>query len=329
MIWLSPVVALVPAVLCYPGDSRKDLVDLITQAQKANQSRHPSGELHAALKTDQEGRPSIHDHADIHAIWSGDRIWTELKGWTHHLHEVDPQQVPADELLQFIVDQTRCIVYHPGGKRVIISPRVKNPPPGEALMRPQDCWYVALGLKENANLNWYHLLEPRLVRGIDASKIHFDAVRKSDDIIEVTRRDDKEGGSVWMAFSLAREGNAVAFELKEPVSNFSCGGKCEWAQDGSGRLYLARSIYEEHGEIKGERYTRRLTYETKSFLPGARIDLRRFEVASFKPPPGTMISDEVAGRNTRIGDLPVVGVKGQLDPLIELIRSRGFASPAR
>jgi hypothetical protein len=305
-----------------------DTLDLIRDAQKANVGRYPGGELKATLRWGQDGRISTHGYAETRLIWADDKLRADVLDWGDHNHEFRPEPGKAHQEY-WIVERQRLVSYIPDIRRVLITSPTRLSPPTRILMSPAASWY---GRFCGTGESWHEQLDPGRVWAADTKKTDAEypvqsVTKKSTDLIEVVVQYPRYKANLRLVFSLAADGNAVEYELKEPSPERIVSGVCEWQRDDQGRLHLAKRRQEQvFVDSKTKSY---LEYTLLTFNPDYIPDKKLFEIDSLHLPDGTSITDELTGRNRRIGDRPVPTVVNRLGEMIDVMRTRGFASEGR
>jgi hypothetical protein len=314
------------AILTAGADSHA--LDLLREAQSANAGRYAHGELRATLQWEQKGAFTASDYAETRLVWAGAMVRAEVLDWGRHNHDFRPEPGKANREY-WIIKPQRLVVYMPGTKGVTITSPAKSVPKDRVLLWPSASWYGRLcGL----GISWREILDPQRfwaedVQGTGAEFPLFSATDKADDLVEITVLYPRYKAEYRLLFSFAMDGNPLKYEFKEPSPSRVTSGSCDWRRDERGRLFLSRRVQEV---VYLETDTKaRYEYNVLSFNPDVIPDRRQFELDSLNVPAGTIVSDELNGRRRRVGDRPVSGVVPSLDGLIDLMRSRGFASTER
>ncbi|MGC8644497.1 MAG: hypothetical protein ACP5XB_31930 [Isosphaeraceae bacterium] len=312
--------------LGWPGSVQgpQEYIELLKQAQAANQSRYPSGELRFLSSKRQVGQLSFFDRSRVHLVWQHDKVWAEVERWLHHTHDVDMKSTPPTERVEYIVNGLNCVEYYPALQRAFVTAAVRGSLPEKLWASPAARWYSPWTLA-SAGLTWGKILSPTSLPGTDPAAVHYKVTDQAGSIVRVLRHEDKYGGDVDMSFSLPLDGNVVDYEIREPVSSYTGKGSCDWEKDSRGRLYLARSTYSEGRRLPGESISNVYKYEMLHFDPDFKPPARRFDMASLSFPEGVVVENQITGRRQRVGDRPVDSVEGRIKALIEIMRSRGFA----
>jgi hypothetical protein len=300
-------------------------IDVLRDAQRANQSRYAQGEMRVTYREGQTGSLNVHSYTKCHLIWSGERAWTELESWPVSSRDEVPSTISYD-VGQWLVDGAKTFQYAPEGRRAFITANVSSQPPVKAWLTPESCWYGRWG---NEGVSWLQMLDPRLITKVDNTKIAYTTAELADGRIEVVREDGQLGTRLVMVFDMAKDGNLEQHEFSFPSAHYKTKGTCTWARSPKGDWYLARR--EEDCDFEGPQGVDH-TYkslEVTEFDYGRPIDPKRFTIESLKLPDGATIRDEVRGRTLRIGDRDIDGVLKTLGALSDLLKSRGFASEKR
>jgi hypothetical protein len=312
------------AVCSFPPDGEKSL-EVLRLAQQANAGRYPHGELQATLRWGQYGKLEYHSRAETRLVWSDDRLWADALNSGRHNHEFTFEPGKSNHEY-WIVERQRVLCFEPGAKRVFIASPTSLQPGPHVLVSPSAWWYGRICW---VGPSWREVLDPQNwwandAKGTDAEYPAYSVTSKSNDLIEVVVKYARYKAERRLRFSLASDGNPVEYTYAEPAPERTVKGACEWARDSQGRLYLARRKHEEtyaNGDFRVYH-----EYAVNSFNPDYAPDAQQFTIASLKLPAGTVVRDEISRKTRRIGDRPVQAVVESLDPLIELMRSRGFAS---
>lgn len=316
--------------LGWPGPIQgpQDYIELLKQAQTANQSRYPSGELRFLCSKRQVGQLSFFERSRVHLVWQHDKVWAEVERWLHHTHDFDIKRTPPTERVEYIVNGLNCVEYYPAMQRAFVTAVVWGSLPDEVRWSPAAHWYSDWPLA-SGRLTWGKILSPSSLPDTDPSAVHYTVTEQAGSIVRVLRHEDKYGGDIDMSFSLLLDGNVTAYESREPTSGYTGKGTCEWEKDARGRVFLARSTYTDAAKRPGESCSNVYKYETLHFDPDFKPAMGRFDMASLALTNGVVVENQITGRRHRIGDRPVDSVEGQIKTLIELMRSRGFAIEER
>ncbi|RUL87777.1 hypothetical protein [Tautonia sociabilis] len=300
--------------------SSDDYIRILKNAQRSNISKYQNGKIVAHLASGQIGEIALHDYAICNIEWSGRKSWAAITRWDGHDHVVTPDSKTGVEE-QWIVDGVKITMYHPKGKRVVISPMTEYEAPLVSQLTPSRCWYGPLDL---IGMTWYDVLNLNNSINADPSRFTISAKPLTDDLIEVRREDIITRGYFIMVCSLSMEGNVVEYEIGEPMSDYLARGTCEWKRDGEGRVYMARHRMEsEDTKTKIVKYK---DCRIDSIDLGHSPRAERFTLASLNLPRDVTVNDELTGRNWRVGDATVESVLDRLELLIEEMQSRGFAT---
>jgi len=300
--------------------SSDDYIRILKNAQKSNASKYTKGKIAARFASGQIGEFPVHDYAICNVEWSGHKSWAAITRWDGHDHEVTPDPKTGIEE-QWIVDGVSVTIYHPEGKRVVISPTTQHEAPMVSHLTPSRCWYGPLDL---VGITWYEVLNLNKKRNADPSRFTITAKPLTHDLIEVRREDRITKGHFRMVYSLTMEGNVTEYEIGEPMSSYLARGTCEWQRDGKGRVYMAKHRMES--KDTNTNFVKYKDYQIDSFDPDHSPRAERFTLASLKLPRDVVVNDEVRGRNWRVGDPSVESVRDRLMPLIQEMQTRGFAS---
>ncbi len=313
---------------CSPSDwldERSDrILETVRRAQEANLERFPHGDLRCRILIRQRN-PTYLSHREIHAQWDGPKLWASIKEVSAFEAPAAPGNPAHEE--QWILDGTRRILYHPGGKQVLISSVASSEQPASTLWGPPaQFWYGPLDME---GATWRLYLDPSLVPSIDASTVEFTVRERPDGLVEIERRDQGFDDRCRFVVSLEREGNVVEYQIDAPSPNSSFRGETHWERDNSGAWYPKRSFLTMKSEVLGRVVEIEKTLEILSFDPQHRPNPARFTLESLHLPGGTRIEDEIHQQVRRIGDAETQSVVDQLDSLVEQVRQHGFASERR
>jgi hypothetical protein len=307
------------------GEPEQPLLKTIVRAHLANLDRYPHGEMKARFQSKQVGQPSFFSTTESHLWWNGDRIRSKTLTWRGIRKDVDTNS-PYDDEFEWIISPTRIVVYHPRGKRVVISATAGGEPDFTAIMNPANAWFKPVNM---SGFSWLPLVDPsRSPRG-RGFVLKRTVSRLTEELVRLTITDERSKGVYELDHDLASEGNVVRYVIHEPSSSLKIEGRSHFRRIAKGYLMLAESHQSTVSVMNGRSITIDKTYETLSFDPDQTPSTAMFELQALNLPRGVMILDETTGRRKRVGDVSVTDVASQLPALIELMRKRGFAAKVR
>jgi hypothetical protein len=308
----------------------EDLMRLLRDAQLANESKYPFGELWASVEAGEVETKQFKMRTEVHLRWNGRRSRVSAKQtvWLPPEFRGPDGGDTTVSSMDYIEDEQRLVIYWPEGKTAHISPRLSVAPPDLTSLRPDQLWYRSPW----CGRPWIEMLGPHSnFPQEDIVSYHFKKLGADQIQLERVR---KSGTSRFRAVaSLADEGNIVEVEtyFRDDSIEQASHGDYKWSRDAKQRCFLDAVEFRSRNSKKGksphnENYVR---------MKMDRIDLDAkpepslFEIASLAFSPGTQVIDQVNNKRYRIGDMPVAKVTSSLDDLIEEMSRRGFARPSR
>jgi hypothetical protein len=305
------------------------LMKVLQDAQRANESSYPHGEMRAIAESGAIGEQNPRMSSTVYVRWN-QRSSRVLASQVLSLPEQARERVKRDEELleiEFIDDDKRLIAYFPGSNLIRISSRMSASPGHLTSLRPDQVWYRM----DFRGPSWISLLGPH--PNVSQDEVISYAFRQvNHDRVEMYRRAKPD---FWLkaVASLGWDGNIVEYEnyYHDQRAAHHDTGVYRWKRDHAGRVYL---------ESKDIRYSR--TDKTGKKFPDGYVRLKvlefnpdivpppsLFELSSLPLAPGTRVEDEITGRRYRIGDAPESKITDSFDDLIGEMRGRGFARPSR
>jgi hypothetical protein len=301
-------------------------VELLLQAQDANEGRYPSGRMRVKIwrGTIDHSIPTNtqHEYIDAQVQWSGENVRTELKCWGPSTKEPDPTETTANHVIS-LLDRTRFVFFN-FTSNVFVSPVAGRDIPAEYRLTPRVSWYASQVQEDYPAIRVFDhsQLPPARV-----AKSTISAETMNDGTIKVTR-DDGDAGKASAVFAPSFDGNVLDLKLDSNSSTFKIHADYAWNRDQKGRVYLEKM---KRRQISNGRTRHTELYqrcEVSDFDPDYDPSPGIFELSSLDLN-GRIVRDEVLGKTYRMGDRATPSVIGSFEGLIEFMRSRGFASPGR
>jgi len=306
-------------------DTVESVVDVLNQAQMANEARYNTGQLTAILRTGQTDavvkENNLHGVIRARVRWSNGRVRTDLTRWGPFARPRDEEEGKA--LREVCIIDAKKYLFYGYTRRVIISPIAGKDIPFECNLTPRESWYTS---QLDPSFPCVRAYTRNLIKHKNPKDVSISAQRLAQQKVRLVRTDSDDGSSVTTLFSYDLDGNVEGFELDSVPSKLKIKASMVWKRDSSNRVFLQkldRAKTHPMGSHSIELYER---LEVTSFDADFKPEDAAFEMGSLDLPSGTVVNDDYAGKTYRVGDRPNSAITLSIDTLVEVIRRRGFAT---
>ena len=308
-------------------------IELLGQAQKANESRYPSGRMRFELRNEwiniNESGGSTFEVIEGESRWREDFVHTKLTRYGPSASEIDTLDLTNYTLHRHveycILNKSQFVAYF-GQPKVIIAPRADRNLAEEQHVTPRDYWYVS---QFSSDMPCIQSFDKATIKFEGTIHPSITAIQARDGEVRLERKDAGTGERFSAIFSYQLDGNVTKFDYENPQSKNKHSRNFTWMRDSQNRVFLSKAEGLVSLLQNGRSTSTRSLYKTIDFDPTFQPASDVFTIQSLKLPPGVLVRDDIRKVRYRIGEASPGSVFETIEGLAESMRSKGFALPGR